>query len=295
MGITFDGFSAPFLAGCHSEANSGYLTAKLLSFAATRPEHTGQPLPAALSATLDRHSWPWEHRHQTLLPERDVISQAVNSPFFSECHEATRCGNRAARLLSKDTARPQQKGHPWPFVLSQTGACHSWPSAHFHQAFFPECGSRSYGEHVFLDDHWAAMFGNFAAKLRQAKHFPKPLTLRHTEARHSCPFSHFHQTCLFVAQVTSDGESSPFFKMCHSFAKSGLCDAKLFLLMFFAFVQRGHPRPPVLLQMLSSHSCPHRQIHHARLAERGMTSHGFNVFLSTCHSAAISGYSMARL
>jgi len=90
--VTSFGVSLLFLVGCHCAAISGRLVSKQLSKQGFCPEQYGQPLPLTLSPMAASHSCSFSHIHQTFLPDPEVTSFGVRSPFSVGCHSFASSG-----------------------------------------------------------------------------------------------------------------------------------------------------------------------------------------------------------
>ncbi len=129
-------------------------------------------------------------------------------------------------------------GHPRPFTLLLTVACHSWPSSQIHHTFSLKSGVK------FL--RFSPLFLVRCHSLRRSAleinvslssagvgllqtGQPLPRFLLYTGACHSCPLVHIHHTFLPEPGVTFLGFKSPFRVGCHSLASSGLITERLYL------------------------------------------------------------------
>ena len=190
---------------------------------------------------------------------------------------------------------------------------HSWSSAtsHFHQNFLsvPATTLSGVTSPFLVGCHWAAMSGNFPARLlvtdncRPEQHGqPTPLLVRlFATASHSwsSATSHFHQNLLFDPATTSAAVRSPFLVRCHCAATSGNRVSKLLVTDTFLPAQHGHPRPPLvrlLTTVCHSWSSATSHFHQVFRCEPKTTSAGVrSPFLVGCHWSAMSGKFPARL
>ena len=121
--------------------------------------------------------------------------------------------------------------------------------------------------------HWAAIFGNRLARsfspgsttlLAHTGH-PAPPARENTDARHSWPFSHRHQTFLCVPANRSAGASVPFLAGCHCLTRSGQTVARSFSPgTNRRLAQTGQPAPFVRTFTAVCQECPLGQRHHTR-------------------------------
>ena len=123
-GNTSDGFTAPFLVGCHWAAMSGLTVARSLNPGRSSwlPQY-GQPLPAALLDITACHSWPLSQTHHAFFPLPAVKSRGLEPPFLVGCHWTARLGLVVARSVSPAMGLfPAQYGQPFPRFLSLSPA-----------------------------------------------------------------------------------------------------------------------------------------------------------------------------
>ena len=121
-------------------------------------------------------------------------------------------------------------------------------------------------------------------------------TLSETRARHSWPCAHAHHAFLFDQALTAAGERSPFFRGCHSAARSGrVVERSLNPRRTRLPAQKGQPPPRALSTTRLSHSWPQRPSHQTTRPEPARTrSDARPPFFSGCHSAATDGHAAAR-
>jgi hypothetical protein len=122
------GVSLPFFVGCHSAASSGCSEPSEFVTLARWPLHIGQPWPLTKRVlTVACHTWsgPRGQRHQTLRTLPAVTSAGVSDPFRLGCHCLASSGERAARLLLRQSRWLLQNGHPWP-ATRLSGVAFHW-------------------------------------------------------------------------------------------------------------------------------------------------------------------------
>ena len=222
------------------------------------PEQYGQPVfPDERLATVVLYSWLLEHNHQTRWPDDFVTSSGFKFPFLLGCHSFAIWGNKNFKLFSLLTLWPEQYGQLEPIVLSDTTFLYSWPLEHNHQTFLPEPLVTSSGLRFpfLLGCHSFAKLGNRNFILKQPGQI-LPFFLLTIVDSHSCPLEHNHQTRWPDDFVTSSGFKFPFLLGCHSFAKFGNENLKLFSFVTFCPEQYGQLLPCFLLVILDSHSWP---------------------------------------
>ena len=120
---------------------------------------------------------------------------------------------------------------------------------------------------------------------------------RATTARHTCPSLHCHHTRLLLPAVTMSGVNAPFSVGCHSAASSGESVARSFSpASTVRPAQTGHRQfALVRVETEVCQACPLPHCHQTRFSEPANTCSGVSApFFVGCHSAASSGYSVAR-
>ena len=169
-------------------------------------------------------------------------------------------------------------GQLLPLVLLWTTALHSWPLKHNHQIYLPEplVTSSGFKLSFFVGCHSFAIWGNknfklfslltfFPEQYGQLVFFPAVLCV--IDTFHSWPLEHNHQIYFLEPFVTSSGFRFPFLFGCHSFAKLGNKNFKLFSLPTFFPEQYGQLLPFFLCATLVIHSWPLEHNHHTFLPE----------------------------
>ena len=104
--VTSSGVSVVLRVGCHWDARSGRIVAKLLSIPTRLFEQKGHPCaPHARLLMRACHSCPFRQRHHANHPEASTNSVGLRPALRVGCHSATSAGCDSARLLFLSSAR----------------------------------------------------------------------------------------------------------------------------------------------------------------------------------------------